>query len=56
MDESQIAQRDTQRRRDEMKRLIERLDVDKKEKHVVHSDAELGHARIFAGVKQIVQD
>ena len=39
-----------------MKCLIERLDLDEKEKHIVDADSELGHARIFAGVKQIVQD
>ena len=56
MDQSQIAQRDAERRRNELKRLIERMDLDEKEEDVVDAYAELRYARILARVQQIVQD
>ena len=55
MDESQIAQRDTQRRRDEVERLIEWMDLDEEEEDVVDADAELRDARVLPGVEQAVQ-
>ena len=55
MDESQIAQCDTQRRRDEVERLIEWMDLDEEKEDVVDADAELRDARVLPGVEQAVQ-